>query len=108
MLRIRAFHLALVLAFTTLVAAIHAQDNTAASGTLCVKGTAQAGLKLRADTSQISDDDSNTKAAASDAGYASYQWVRVEAGIDRTPICSPTTRPSRFKVNFTDDADNAR
>ncbi len=62
--------------------AVHAQT-TQPQAASCASRVAQAGLELRADTSRISDSDSNTKADNGDAGYTLHLPVGPgDAGVE--------------------------
>ena len=85
-------------------------DNSPATGTLAITGTAQVGETLTADTSGIADADGLTNAAYS------YQWVAND-GTSDTDITGATAstytlvdadegKTIKVTVSFTDDADN--
>ena len=82
-------------------------DNTPATGTPTVNGTAQVGETLTADTSAISDEDGLTNVS-----YR-YQWIAGESDIDGATRSTYTLKATdqgktvRVRVSFTDDADNS-
>ena len=89
---------------------VAAKPNTAAAGSPAIRGTAQVGQTLTADTSGISDDDGLTGVS-----YG-YQWVRND-GTEDTDISGATNstytlvsedegKTIKVEVSFTDDADN--
>ena len=91
-------------------AAVAAKPNTPATGKPTVRGTAQVGETLTADTSGIDDQDD-----LENAGF-SYQWLREHGGTD-TDIQGETAstytleaddlgKTVKVRVSFTDDAGN--
>ena len=82
--------------------------NTAAAGVLMIRGTAQVGQTLTADTSGIADADGMT------AAVFSYQWVTTDGAVETEVegATSPTyiiaaedlEKTIRVRVSFTDDA----
>ena len=81
-------------------------ENSAATGTPTISGTAQVGLTLTADTSGIADTDGLTNVSYS------YQWLADDTEIDGATSSTYTLQSSesgkviKVRVTFTDDAGN--
>ena len=87
--------------------AVEARPNSPATGAPTIRGTAQVGQTLTADTSGISDADGLTNVAYS------YQWLSSrDTEIDGatsstyTPQASDNGKTIKVQVTFTDDAGN--
>ena len=85
-------------------------QNSAATGSPTITGTAQVGETLTADTSGIVDSDGLTNVSYS------YQWIRNDGNSDSditdatgstyTLVAGDEGKTIKVKVTFTDDADN--
>ena len=86
------------------------QENSPATGSPTVSGTAEVGQTLTADTSGISDTDGLTNVSYS------YQWIRNDGGTDTdisgqtgstyTLVSGDVGKTIKVRVSFTDDAGN--
>ena len=95
---------------SAVTAAVAAKPNSPATGLPVIRGTAQVGETLTADTSGIADED------GLDNAEFSYQWVSNDGNTDTdiqgatnstyTLVSADQGKAIKVKVSFTDDADH--